>query len=153
MREERAWDTALAPAAVAASLAQVLVVDDEPSMRQMLAIALRREGYQVMTVEDGPGALAALEEGQVDVLVTDVRMPDFSGVDLLREAKRIDPGLSVIMMTAYGSKETVLEALRLGATDYVEKTHNLKDELALRIRKELDRKRLQQENVLLKRTL
>jgi two-component system response regulator PilR (NtrC family) len=153
MMEERAWDTALAPAAVAASLAHVLVVDDEPSMRQMLSIALRREGYQVTAVDDGRAALATLEEGAVDVVVTDVRMPEFSGVDLLREAKRVDPAISVIMMTAYGSKETVLEALRLGATDYVEKTHNLKDELALRIRKELDRKRLQQENVLLKRTL
>ena len=150
---ERAWDTALAPAAVAASLAHVLVVDDEPSMRQMLSIALRREGYQVTAVDDGRAALATLEDGAIDVVVTDVRMPEFSGVDLLREAKRVDPGISVIMMTAYGSKETVLEALRLGATDYVEKTHNLKDELALRIRKELDRKRLQQENVLLKRTL
>jgi two-component system response regulator PilR (NtrC family) len=153
MMEERAWDTALAPAAVAAALAHVLVVDDEPSMRQMLSIALRREGYQVTAVDDGRAALATLEEGAVDVVVTDVRMPEFSGVDLLREAKRVDPAISVIMMTAYGSKETVLEALRLGATDYVEKTHNLKDELALRIRKELDRKRLQQENVLLKRTL
>jgi len=82
-----------------------------------------------------------------------VRMPEISGVTLLAEAKRIDPGISVIVMTAYGSKETVLDALRLGATDYVEKTPNLKDELAVRIRKEVDRKRLQQENVLLKRTL
>ena len=151
--EEAGWDTALAPAAVAASLAHILVVDDEPSMRQMLSIALRREGYQVTAVVDGRAALAALEDSQVDMVVTDVRMPEFSGVDLLREAKRVDPSISVIMMTAYGSKETVLEALRLGATDYVEKTHNLKDELSLRIRKELDRKRLQQENVLLKRTL
>ena len=151
--EERGWDTALAPAAVAASLAHILVVDDEPSMRQMLSIALRREGYQVTAVDDGRAALAALEDHQVDMVVTDVRMPEFSGVDLLREAKRVDPSISVIMMTAYGSKETVLEALRLGATDYVEKTHNLKDELSLRIRKELDRKRLHQENVLLKRTL
>jgi two-component system response regulator PilR (NtrC family) len=151
--EQRGWDTALAPAAVAASLAHILVVDDELSMRQMLSIALRREGYQVTAVDDGRAALAALEDRQVDMVVTDVRMPEFSGVDLLREAKRVDPSISVIMMTAYGSKETVLEALRLGATDYVEKTHNLKDELSLRIRKELDRKRLQQENVLLKRTL
>jgi two-component system response regulator PilR (NtrC family) len=151
--EQRGWDTALAPAAVAASLAHILVVDDEPSMRQMLSIALRREGYQVTAVDDGRAALAALEDSQVDMVVTDVRMPEFSGVDLLREAKRVDPSISVIMMTAYGSKETVLEALRLGATDYVEKTHNLRDELSLRIRKELDRKRLQQENVLLKRTL
>jgi two-component system response regulator PilR (NtrC family) len=150
---QHAWDTAVHPPQAASPAARVLVVDDEPSMRQMLSIALRREGYQVSTAQNGETALAALSAGQLDLLITDVRMPEMSGVDLLREAKRIDPGLSVVMMTAYGSKETVLEALRLGATDYVEKTPNLKDELVLRVRKELDRKRLQQENVLLKRTL
>src|SRR5688572_716755 len=150
---QHAWDTAVHPPPAASPAARVLVVDDEPSMRQMLSIALRREGYQVSTAQNGETALAALSAGQLDLLITDVRMPEMSGVDLLREAKRIDPGLSVVMMTAYGSKETVLEALRLGATDYVEKTPNLKDELVLRVRKELDRKRLQQENVLLKRTL
>jgi two-component system, NtrC family, response regulator PilR len=150
---QQVWDTAVHTPQTAAPAARVLVVDDEPSMRQMLSIALRREGYQVATAEDGESALAALAAGQLDLLITDVRMPEMSGVDLLREAKRIDPGLSVVMMTAYGSKETVLEALRLGATDYVEKTPNLKDDLVLRVRKELDRKRLVQENVLLKRTL
>src|SRR5688572_23438173 len=150
---QHAWDTAVHPPPAASPAARVLVVDDEPSMRQMLSIALRREGYQVSTAQNGETALAALSAGQLDLLITDVRMPEMSGVDLLREAKRIDPGLSVVMMTAYGSKETVLEALRLGATDYVEKTPNLKDELVLRVRKELDRKRLQQENVLMKRTL
>jgi len=132
---------------------RILVVDDELSMRQMLSLALKREGYAVSTAENGKAAVAMLERQEVDVVVTDVRMPEMSGVALLAEAKRIDPAVSVIVMTAYGSKETVLDALRLGATDYVEKTPNLKDELSLRIRKELDRKRLQQENVLLKRTL
>ena len=150
---EQIWDTATPPATPAAPTARVLVVDDEPSMRQMLSFALRREGYDVSTADDGRAALAALQGGRFDLVITDVRMPELSGVDLLREAKRIDPSVSIIMMTAYGSKETVLEALRLGATDYVEKTPNLRDELALRVRKELDRKRLQQENVLLKRTL
>ncbi len=150
---EQMWDTATAPVAAAAPTARVLVVDDEPSMRQMLSFALRREGYDVATADDGRSALEALRDGRFDLVVTDVRMPDVSGVDLLREAKRLDPSLSIIMMTAYGSKETVLEALRLGATDYVEKTPNLRDELTLRVRKELDRKRLQQENVLMKRTL
>ena len=146
---ERSTDTA----ATAATTARVLVVDDELSMRQMLSVALRREGYEVVVAEDGRAALAALQKGAFDVVITDVRMPELSGVDVLREAKRIDPAVPVIMMTAYGSKETVLEALRLGATDYVEKTPNLRDELSLRVRKELDRRRLQQENVLLKRTL
>jgi two-component system response regulator PilR (NtrC family) len=150
---DRSWDTALQPTAAKPSQGRVLVVDDELSIRQMLSFALRREGYEVSTAENGRVAVAMLEEADVDVLVTDVRMPEMSGVTLLAEAKRIDPAISVIVMTAYGSKETVLDALRLGATDYVEKTPNLKDELSVRIRKEVDRKRLQQENVLLKRTL
>jgi len=150
---EQMWDTAPAPVVAAAPTARVLVVDDEPSMRQMLSFALRREGYDVSTADDGRTALEALRDGRFDLVVTDVRMPEVSGVDLLREAKQIDPTVIIIMMTAYGSKETVLEALRLGATDYVEKTPNLRDELTLRVRKELDRKRLQQENVLMKRTL
>ncbi|MDQ3421703.1 MAG: response regulator, partial [Acidobacteriota bacterium] len=136
---EQMWDTATAPVVAAGPTARVLVVDDEPSMRQMLSFALRREGYDVTTADDGRTALEALRDGRFDLVVTDVRMPEVSGVDLLREAKRLDPALSIIMMTAYGSKETVLEALRLGATDYVEKTPNLRDELTLRVRKELDR--------------
>jgi two-component system, NtrC family, response regulator PilR len=150
---DRSWDTALQSPPAKAPLGRVLVVDDELSIRQMLSFALRREGYDVSTAENGRVAVTMLEGADVDVLVTDVRMPEMSGVALLAEAKRIDPAISVIVMTAYGSKETVLDALRLGATDYVEKTPSLKDELSVRIRKEVDRKRLQQENVLLKRTL
>jgi two-component system response regulator PilR (NtrC family) len=153
MITDRAWDTALQPAAHTAPLARVLVVDDEPGIRVMLSAALKREGYAVLLASDGRTALAALEAGPVDVVVTDIRMPHMTGIELLDAAKRVDPSLSVIMMTAYGSKDTVLDALRLGATDYVEKGDKLKDELTLRIRKELARKRLQQENVLLKRTL
>jgi two-component system response regulator PilR (NtrC family) len=153
MMTDRAWDTALQPPAAAGQSARILVVDDEPGIRVMLSAALRREGHEVLLATDGQSALSALENGPVDLVVTDIRMPGLSGIELLDAAKRIDPGLSVIMMTAYGSKDTVLDALRLGATDYVEKGDKLKDELMLRIRKELARKRLQQENVLLKRTL
>ncbi len=153
MMTDRAWDTALQPPAQPAALARILIVDDEPGIRVMLSAALKREGYEVLVATDGKSALAALESGPVDVVVTDIRMPQMTGIELLAAAKRIDPGLSVIMMTAYGSKDIVLDALRLGATDYVEKGDKLKDELTLRIRKELARKRLQQENVLMKRTL
>jgi DNA-binding NtrC family response regulator len=153
MIADRARDTALQPPAAAGTPARILVVDDEPGIRVMLSAALKREGHEVLLATDGQSALATLETGPVDLVVTDIRMPGMSGIELLDAAKRIDPALSVIMMTAYGSKDTVLDALRLGATDYVEKGDKLKDELMLRIRKELARKRLQQENVLLKRTL
>lgn len=153
MISDRAWDTALQPPVPHTPLARILVVDDEPGIRVMLSAALKREGYDVLVAADAKTALSVLEAGPVDMVVTDIRMPNMTGIELLDAAKRIDPGLSVIMMTAYGSKDTVLDALRLGATDYVEKGDKLKDELTLRIRKELVRKRLQQENVLLKRTL
>src|SRR5690606_2364113 len=152
MMTDRAWDTALHPPAPAPA-ARILVVNDEPGIRVMLSAALKREGYDVLLAADARSALDTLETGPIDVVVTDIRMPQMTGIELLDAAKRIDPALSVIMMTAFGSKDTVLDALRLGATDYVEKGDKLKDELTRRIRKELARKQLQQENVLLKRTL
>ena len=153
MIADRAWDTALHTPPSPGQPARVLVVDDEPGIRVMLSAALKREGHEVLLATDAPSALATIEAGPLDLVVTDIRMPGMTGIELLEAAKRIDPALSVIMMTAFGSKDTVLDALRLGATDYVEKGDKLKDELLLRIRKELARKRLQQENVLLKRTL
>ena len=87
------------------------------------------------------------------MLITDIRMPEMNGVDVLREAKRIDPGITSIVMTAFASTDTAVEALRLGAADYVNKSPSAANELRMRVRKELERKRLQQENVLLKRAL
>jgi two-component system response regulator PilR (NtrC family) len=86
------------------------------------------------------------------MLISDVRMPDISGVDVLRRAKELNPNIIGIMITAYGSKESIQEVLRLQAADYLDKPFNV-EELKFRIRKELERNRLQQENVLLKRVL
>ena len=148
---ERAY--AIEPSDRIASAGRVLVVDDEPSMRQMLSIALRRAGFAVTAVEDGKKALAILGTEGADVMVTDLRMPEMSGIELLEQARRVDPSLPVIIMTAYGSTESVFEAGRLGATDFVDKTDKLKDVLLFRLQNLLDHKRLEQENVLLKRTL
>ena len=138
-------------ASVAAS--RVLVVDDERSMRELLSIVLRRDGYDVRVAETGKAALEVLKRERVDILITDIRMPEMSGVDVLREAKLIDPGVICIVMTAFASTDTAVEALRLGAADYVHKSPNAVNDLRLRVRKEVERKRLQQENVLLKRAL
>jgi two-component system response regulator PilR (NtrC family) len=140
------------PAAAAGS-ARVLVVDDERSMRELLAIVLRRDGHEVLVAEDGRRALELLRGGRIDVLITDIRMPEMSGVDVLREAKQIVPDVISIVMTAFASTDTAVEALRLGAADYVHKSPAAANELRLRVRKELERRRLQQENVLLKRAL
>jgi len=131
---------------------RILVVDDERSMRELLMIVLRREGHQVHLAEDGPAALAVLERHAIDVLVSDIKMPGMSGVDVLREAKRIDPDIVGIMITAFASTETAVEALRLGAYDYLTKPFDV-EELKSKVNNALERRTLRQENVLLKRAL
>ena len=136
-----------------APVSRLLVVDDERSMRELLSIVLRRDGYEVLLAADGRAAVEMLKRERVDVLITDIRMPEMTGVDVLREAKRIDPAIISIIMTAFASTDTAVDALRLGAADYVHKSPNAVNDLRLRVRKELERRRLQQENVLLKRQL
>jgi two-component system response regulator PilR (NtrC family) len=131
---------------------RLLVVDDEQSMRELLEIVLRREGYDVITADNGREALSTLERQPVDLLISDIKMPDMSGVDVLRAARSIDPDMLAIMITAFASTETAVEALRLGADDYISKPFKV-DELKLRVRKALERVQLQKENLILKRTL
>ena len=121
-------------------------------MRELLAIVLKREGYDVLLAENGKTALAALERGTVDLLISDIKMPDMTGIDVLRGAKSLDPTVEAIMMTAFASQETAIEALRLGACDYVIKPFDV-DELKVKVREKLESRRLRQENVLLKRAL
>jgi two-component system response regulator PilR (NtrC family) len=132
---------------------RVLVVDDERSVRELLSIVLRRDGHDVLVAEDGAAAVEVLKRERIDILITDIRMPVMNGVDLLRAAKGIAPEVTTIVMTAFASTETAVEALRLGASDYVHKGPQLQSDLRMRVGKELERKRLQQENVLLKRAL
>ncbi len=136
----------------AAPTARILVVDDERSMRELLSIVLKREGHEVLVAENGRSAIDLLERQPVELLISDVRMPDLSGVDVLAAAQRMNPEIIGIMITAYASTETAVEALRLGAYDYLSKPFNV-DELKLKVRKALERKYLQQENALLKRAL
>jgi two-component system response regulator PilR (NtrC family) len=135
-----------------ASTLRVLVVDDEQSMRDMLRIVLRRDGYDVMVARDGKEAVELLQKQPVDLLLSDIRMPDVSGVDVLRAAKDINRDIVAIMMTAFASTDTAVEALRLGANDYFTKPYSM-DELRLKVRHHLETRRLRQENVLLKRAL
>ena len=131
---------------------RILVVDDERSMRELLQIVLRREGHQVRLAEDGRAAVAELEREPVDVLISDIKMPGMTGVDVLREAKRVDPDIVGIMVTAYATTDTAVEALRLGAYDYLTKPFDV-EELKAKVRNALERRTLRQENVLLKRAL
>ncbi len=131
---------------------RILVVDDEPSMRDMLRIVLRRDGYEVLIAENGRQALETLQRERVDLLLSDIRMPDINGVDVLRAAKELNQDIVAFMMTAFASTETAVEAMRLGAVDYFTKPFSM-DELRLKVRQHLEAFRLKQENVLLKRAL
>jgi two-component system response regulator PilR (NtrC family) len=134
------------------ALPRVLVVDDERSMRELLAIVLKREGYEVLLAENGRMAIDALNRGSIDVLISDIKMPDMSGVDVLRAAKQADPDVLGIMITAFASTDTAVEAMRLGACDYLSKPFDI-DLLKMKVREKIENRRLRQENVLLKRTL
>src|SRR4026207_1339515 len=132
--------------------ARILVVDDERSMRELLAIVLRREGYEVLLAENGRAAIDLLAREPVDLLLSDSKMPDLSGVDVLRAAKKIDQDILGIMITAFASTETAVEAMRLGACDYLSKPFDI-DLLKMKVREKIENRQLKQENVLLKRTL
>jgi two-component system response regulator PilR (NtrC family) len=145
-------DVEQAPAEVERRTARILVVDDERSMRELLAIVLKREGYDVVLAENGRAAIEALEKGPVDLLISDIKMPDMSGVDVLRAAKKLDQDVLGIMITAFASTETAVEAMRLGACDYLSKPFDI-DLLKMKVREKIENRALRQENVLLKRTL
>ena len=131
---------------------RVLVVDDEPSMRDMLRIVLRRDGYDVTVAPNGREAVELLGREHVDLLISDIRMPDISGVEVLRVAKETNRDIVAFMMTAFASTDSAVEAMRLGAVDYFTKPFSM-DELRLKVRTHLEALRLKQENVLLKRAL
>ena len=94
--------------------ARLCVVDDEPQIRELLASALRREGYDVDTYDDGRKALIDMQSRRFDVLITDLRMPNMNGLDLIEAARALLPDLASILITAFASTETAVEALRSG---------------------------------------
>jgi len=108
----------------------ILVADDEPGVRESLGEVLRDAGYRVQTAADGAAALAALERDDFAVVITDLRMPGADGLTVLRRAREISPQTLVVVMTAHGSVETAIEALRAGATDYLLKPVVFDDLLA-----------------------
>ncbi|MFB1482901.1 sigma-54-dependent transcriptional regulator [Corallococcus sp. RDP092CA] len=123
----------------------VLVADDEPSIRHILTLVLSDKGYEVRAVADGDEALRELSARAYDVLITDVRMPRRDGLSVLRAALVDHPGLTVVVMSAYGSQEQALEAVQAGAYDYVQKPFK-PEEIVLVLRKAEERERLVREN-------
>jgi DNA-binding NtrC family response regulator len=124
---------------------RLAVLDDERRMTEILEMVLRREGYQVETFERSDAALAALEKQPFDLLITDLKMPGADGLEVLRHARRLDPELPVILMTAHATVSTAVAAMREGAFDYVEKPFD-NDELKTLVRRALEVTRLSREN-------
>src|SRR5258706_2032604 len=100
---------------------QILVVDDEANLRRVLHAQLSRDGYEVHPAPDGEAGLALLREHHIDLVITDLRMPKVDGLELLRQALRTDPELPVVILTAHGTVDNAVEALKTGAFDYITK--------------------------------
>lgn len=131
---------------------KILIVDDEKDMRDFLEIMLRKEGYEASSFASPKAALDLCKSEKVDLVISDIRMPGMGGVEFLKALKELDPDILVIMITAYASVETAIEAMKSGAYDYFTKPFNI-DEVRINIRKALKLKSLEEENRLLKTDL
>jgi DNA-binding NtrC family response regulator len=131
-------------------MSRILVVDDEQSMREMLAIMLRKEGYEIVTADGRGQAAAVLGTETVHMVITDVKLRDGDGIEILRHVKAASPETIVIVMTAFGTTEIAIAARKLGAEAYVLKPFDV-DELRIVVRDAFANSRLREENVVLKR--
>jgi DNA-binding NtrC family response regulator len=131
---------------------KILIVDDEKSMCQFLSIMLRKEGYQISAVSNGKKGLDQIKNQRFDLVVTDIKMSGMDGIELLTEIKKVDQAMPVIIMTAYASQKTAIEAVNNGAFHYLIK-HAKNDEIRMVVRNALDMKRVRAENLLLRRQL
>lgn len=133
-------------------MANILIVEDEPRMRRLLEISLSEDGHSVHTTGDAESGLLHLRKASADLVVTDLKLPGMNGLEFLQEGKRLNPSLPFIVMTAYGSVETAVDAMKAGASDYVLKPFTMA-EMKLVINKELDVQQVRDENVRLKEAL
>jgi len=130
----------------------VLIVEDEPKMLRLLELNLSDGGYTTRSAASAEAALSLLRQESVDLVLTDLRLPGMDGLEFLQAAKRVNAALPVVVMTAYGTVETAVEAMKAGASDYVLKPFSL-EEIKLIIRKELDVHHLREENRSLREAL
>jgi DNA-binding NtrC family response regulator len=130
----------------------ILIVEDEAKMLRLLDLHLAEEGFETRTAQDAETALKILNQGKIDLVVTDFKLPGMSGLEFLQAAKRVNAAVPFIVMTAYGSVETAVDAMKAGASDYVLKPFSLA-EMSVVIRKELAASRLREENRSLREAL
>src|SRR3712207_782175 len=126
-------------------MARILVADDERSMREFLEIFLEKEGYEVVLAESASKALQCCEREPLDLVITDLKLGHGSGLDVLAGAKRLRPGFAVIMKPAFAPAENAIQAMKLGAYDYITKPFKV-DELAVVVSKALEKRALVAEN-------
>lgn len=130
----------------------ILLVDDEKSIRDTLKIVLENAGYEVFTAKDGFEGLKYVEKNLIDILITDLRMPEMNGLELMKKVLKIDSSIEVIFISAYADIESAVKAIKMGAFDYVQKSFS-NDELLLIVEKAIERKSLLNENAIFKRQL
>ena len=128
-------------------MSKILVVDDDRSMREFLEILLHREGYQVFSAASGKTATDLCERQKFDLVITDLKMPGLSGIDLLKNIKEISPETMIILITAYASGETAIAAMQNGAHDYLEKNFDVED-LKMAVRDALSKKGMKENDAL-----
>ncbi len=132
--------------------ARIMVIDDEESMCKFMQIMLKKEGYEVTTTQSSHEALDILKQRNHDLIIADLMMPELNGLELLARVKNLDPEANFIVMTAYASVDTAIEALKKGAYDYLTKPFKV-DEIRIAIKKALEQKRMKSENISLKKQL
>ncbi|MBC8413032.1 sigma-54-dependent Fis family transcriptional regulator [bacterium] len=130
-------------------MGSILVVDDEQSMREMLQIFLSSEGYKVATANNGETAIEALKNDFFDLVISDMNMPKMGGMELLRQIKQTSPEIVVVIVTAFGSTESAVEAMKLGAYDYIQKPFKM-DDIRLIVKNALEKSKLQKEVTILR---
>ena len=132
--------------------ARILIVDDEATIRDTLCTVLKEEGFDAESAENGRAALEKIQQNNYDLVITDLRMPEMDGLELLKAVKLNSPQTSVIIITAYGSMESAIEALRLGAFDYLIKPLDF-DDVILRVRRLMEHRELVEENRILREAI
>ncbi|MBN1575816.1 MAG: sigma-54-dependent Fis family transcriptional regulator [Chitinispirillaceae bacterium] len=132
---------------------RILVVDDNELFRDSIVETLRRLGHEIEAAADGPSACALMAPGKFDLVISDMKMPGMSGIELLEQVKKIDPDIPFLIITAYGAIETAVEAMKKGAFDFIQKSDSLIRELEMTVERTLGYQRLVRENRQLKTAL
>ncbi len=131
------------------SVPRILIIDDEPLMRMSISDALKDDGYEVLEAGLGKEGITLFRDNSFDVVITDLRLPDLNGLEVLKACKRYSPDTMVILITAHGSVDTAVEAMKFGAYDYITKPFSM-EELLLMVKRLMKMRALEQENELLK---